>query len=149
MVLSEVEKKMVLKHGTIQGKKNMLLLLPTCSAKNCILCTVYILPWVYWVYWVREYCWARKKSFNYPSSHGSANLGVRKKEKCFCLQIHKSPFLLRSCLLILLMIIICRFLMNDVLSISYLQDTIFRIPNILGKYFKSSPDILVSCIISI
>ena len=37
MVLSEVEKKMVLKHGTIQGKKNMLLLLPTCSAKNMVL----------------------------------------------------------------------------------------------------------------
>ena len=80
--------------------------------------------------WV--YCWARKKSFDYPSSHGTANLGVRKKERCFCLQIHTSPFLLWSRLLILLIIITRWFLMEDVLSISFLTRNHFKDP----KHFK-------------
>ena len=123
-----------------------------CIYVFCVLFTITSCP-EYTVELVWVYCRARKKSFNYPSSHGSANPGVRKKGKCFCLQIHKSPFLLWSCLSILPMIIICRFLMNGVLSIPFLQDTIFRIPNILGEIFffnyESSSDILVSCIISI
>ena len=61
------------------------------------------------------------------------------KKSDFC---HTTPILvncpfvaLGECLFTLYMVIICRFLMNDVLSFYFLQDTIFRIQNPLGKDF--------------